>query len=213
MADNYLEKKQEELANKSQQKKIVRNNKSLNDLLLKNRSHRAYDTSILVSKEQLETIISVNDKIPSARNQQALRFKLVYEEEAQVINQNLRLGGALPELKLPTPETAPTAYIIICTTSQNLDDRFLNMDIGISAQSMLLKAVELGLNGIMIGAFNKEELKSHFGLDLEPVLLLGIGKGMDKIQITHISPESPKTYYREKGLHFVPKIHPKEILL
>ncbi len=213
MADNYLEKRQQEVFGGGAPKKVVRVNKSLNDLLLKNRSHRSYDSSVLVTLEQLRDIISVCDKLPSARNQQALRFRLVCADESDLISSGLRLGGALADLKLPTPGTAPTAYIVICAESANLDDRFLNMDIGIAAQSMLLKAVELGLNGIMIGAFDRGKLREDFDLKSEPVLLLGIGKGADHIQIIHVDPAAPKTYYRKDGLHYVPKIHPKDLEL
>lgn len=213
MADNYLERKQQELAERVPRKKsILRVNKSLNDLLLKNRSHRAYDPTVRVTEEQLMEIISVNDKIPSARNQQVLRFRLVYGEEARVISEDLKLGSALPELKLPAPGTAPTAYIIICSDYPNPTDRFLNMDIGISSQSMLLKAVEIGLNGIMIGAFNKEKLRNSLMLDSEPLLMLGIGLGIEHIQILHVCADSTKNYYRKDGIHFVPKITVKELI-
>ena len=76
MADNYLEKREEAL--RAAGRVIVRRNTpSLDTLLLKNRSHRAYDTSYRVAMRQLETIVSVNTKIPSGKNGQTLRFKLI----------------------------------------------------------------------------------------------------------------------------------------
>ena len=86
----------------------------------------------------------MNAKIPSARNQQVLRFRPVLADEAPKVLPHIRLGGALPELHLPLPGTEPNAFIIICSTVA--EDRYVDIDLGISAQSMLLQAVEIGLN-------------------------------------------------------------------
>ena len=76
MADNYLERREEAL--RSGGRTVVRrNNPSLDTLLRKNRSHRAFDTSYAVAMRQLETIVAVNPKLPSGRNAQTLRFKLL----------------------------------------------------------------------------------------------------------------------------------------
>ena len=48
---------------------------ALDSLLQKNRSHRGYDTGFAVREDQLRTIIGVNAKIPSARNQQKSEAK------------------------------------------------------------------------------------------------------------------------------------------
>ena len=62
------------------------------------------------------------------------------------------------------------------------------MDLGISAQSMLLQAAEIGLNGICIGAFDKERIKQEFHLAYEPLLILAVGKGIEKIELVPIAP-------------------------
>ena len=76
MADNYLEKRYEETlgANKPKVKRIGH---TVDSLLLKNRSTRGYKKSYVVSPNELERIVGVCTKIPSARNQQVLRFRLV----------------------------------------------------------------------------------------------------------------------------------------
>ena len=113
-------------------------------LLLRNRSYRGYDTHFVVREDQLRSIIAVNTRIPSARNAQVLRFRPVLADEADKVLPHIRLGGALPELHLPLPGTEPRAFIIVCTTVP--EDRYVDMDLGISAQSMLLRAAEIGLN-------------------------------------------------------------------
>ena len=214
MADNYLEKKFEEFqANRGQstKHKTTSNNLSLNSLLLKNRSYRGFDSSQRVSLEQLQQITEVCTKIPSAKNQQVLRFKLVAGEDAPRLQQYTKWGGALPELNLPFPGTEPSAFIIICSTVA--ENKWVDIDLGIAAQSMLLKAVEMGLNGICIGAFNKAEVTAEFSLPCEPVLVLAIGKGAENIQLTRVKEGESQTYYRKDGVHFVPKLGLDDLIL
>ena len=214
MADNYLEKKFEEFqANRGQgpKHKTTSNNLSLNSLLLKNRSYRGFDPSKQVSLQELQQIAEVCTKIPSAKNQQVLRFKLVAGEDTPRLQQYTKWGGALPELNLPFKGTEPSAFIIICSTVP--ENKWVDIDLGIAAQSMLLKAVEMGLNGICIGAFNKAEVTSEFSLPCEPVLVLAIGKGAENIQLTRVKEGESQTYYRKDGVHFVPKLGLDDLLL
>ena len=77
--------------------------------------------------------MNVNTRIPSARNQQCLRFRLVTAEESDKVLPHIRLGGALPELHLPLKGTEPQSFIIVCSTIS--EDRWVYIDLGISAQS------------------------------------------------------------------------------
>ena len=214
MADNYLEKKFEEFhSGKGQTPKHKTSscNLSLNSLLLKNRSYRGFDSSRRVSIEELKQIVEVCTKIPSAKNQQVLRFKLVAGEDSPRLQQYTKWGGALPELNLPFKGTEPSAFIIICSTVP--ENKWVDIDLGIAAQSMLLKAVEMGLNGICIGAFNKNEVTAEFALPHEPVLVLAIGKGAENIQLTRVKEGESQTYYRKDGVHFVPKLGLDDLVL
>ena len=209
MADNYLENKFEELRNKKTAKKPTA---SLSTLLRKNRSYRGYDQQSVVSEAQLRRIVEVCTRIPSGRNQQVLRFKLLTKLSGSDKMQGLyKLGGALPELHLPFPGTEPEAFIIIC--SSVAPDKWVHMDVGIAAQSMLLKATEMGLGGICIGAFNREALIETFRLPCEPVLLLAIGKPAEKIELVPVQAGDPLKYYRENGIHYVPKIVVHDLIL
>lgn len=184
---------------------------TLNRLLLKNRSHRGYDTGFIVREDQLRRIIDVNTRIPSARNQQVLRFRPVLADEAPGVLAHIRLGGALPELHLPLPGTEPNAFIIVCSTVG--ENRYVDMDLGISAQSMLLQAAEIGLNGICIGAFDRERIRQEFRLELEPLLILAIGRGIEKIESVEIGANDDHAYYRENGVHYVPKVRLEELMI
>lgn len=214
MADNYLEKKFDEFfgPNASHKNVIIKkNNQSIDNLLLKNRSYRGYDSSYIVSEKELMDIVSVNTRIPSGMNQQCLRFKLVTSDDAQKVLKNIKLGAALPELNLPFPGKEPNAFIIIC--SEKEENRIVDIDLGISMQSMLLKAVDMGLNGIIVCAINKEELKKEFKLPSEPLALLAIGKGTEKIQLLTINSGNSQKYYRKEGIHYVPKLRLSDIII
>jgi nitroreductase len=212
MADNYLERREEALRS-SQRTVVRRNNPSLDTLLRKNRSHRAFDTSYTVAMRQLETIVAVNPKLPSGRNAQTLRFKLLDAQSGgEDFCRYLHLGGYLPELHLPAPGTEPKAFIIICSTEP--ESPIVDIDLGISLQSMALKAVEIGLNALIVKAFNKKEIKETLGLPSDPLAVLAIGKGTETIVLDEVPAGSDLRYYRDAdGIHHVPKITVSDLLI
>lgn len=209
MADNYLGRKMEEYLEKrgTPQKRYK---VSLLSLLSKNRSHRAYDATFKVREEQLRQIVEVNRLIPSARNQQVLRFRMVLGEEAERVLPHLRLGGALPEMKFPPVGQEPNAFIVICSAAEG---RYVDIDTGISAQSMLLRAVELGLNGICIAAFDRVAVREALSLPCEPLLVLAIGRGAEQIELEEIGAEESHNYYRRGEKHIVPKVRVEELIV
>ena len=210
MADNYLGRKMEEYFSRPNTRK-THHSPSLGKLLLKNRSHRAYDEEFLVREDQLHRIIEVNCRVASARNQQVLRFRPVLKDEADRLTPLIRMGGALPHLHLPAEGSRPNAYIIITSTIE--ENRYVDIDLGIAAQSMLLQAVEIGLNGICIAAFDREKVKQEFHLESDPLLILAIGKGLDDIELKTISKEEDHTYYRQEGRHIVPKLGIDDLII
>lgn len=184
---------------------------SLAHLLTRNRSHRAYDPTFIVREDQLRRIIEVNTRTPSARNQQVLRFRAVLSDEAAKVLPHVRMGGALPELHLPTAGTEPNAYIVICATVP--ETREVSIDLGISVQSMLLQATEIGLNGLCIAAFNREAVKEVLELPYDPLLIVAIGRGADRIELTQITAADDHRYYRREGTHYVPKVALDELII
>lgn len=212
MADNYLERREEALRS-SRRTVVRRNNPSLDTLLRKNRSHRAFDTSYTVAMRQLETIVAVNPKLPSGRNAQTLRFKLLDAQSGgEDFCRYLHLGGYLPELHLPAPGTEPKAFIIICSTEP--ESPIVDIDLGISLQSMALKAVEIGLNALIVKAFNKKEIKETLGLPSDPLAVLAIGKGTETVVLDEVPAGSDLRYYRDAdGIHHVPKITVSDLLI
>ncbi len=180
-------------------------------LVAKNRSYRGFDNTFTVRPDQLRRIMEVVPLCPSARNQQVLRLRAVLADEADKVLPHIRLGGALRDMKLPLPGTEPRAFIVICSTVA--EDKYVNMDIGIVAQTMLLQAVEIGLNGICIGAFDHNAVQQSLGLPYEPLLIVALGRGAETIRTVEISESESHNYYRKDGIHYVPKLPLDKLLL
>jgi len=211
MADNYLGRKMEEYFERKAQPDR-RPVAKLESLLLRNRSVRGYDNSFKVREDQLRRIVAVNSRIPSARNQQVLRFRLVLSDEAPEVLEYVRMGAALPELHLPIAGTEPNAFIVVCSTVE--ESREVDIDLGISVQSMLLQATEIGLNGLCIGAFDRDGIRRALHLTLDPLLVVAVGRKAERIELREIGPGEDRRYYRtEAGTHVVPKLRLEDLLL
>ena len=224
MADNYLENKFDEYEHR-QPKAVHKGGPSLDSLFTKNRSTRGFDQGRKVTLEELKKIVEVNTRIASSKNQQALRFKLITAgPEADFVNANFKMGalfrarraadpGCDPKdfPQLPLPGTEPEAFVLVYGTHP--EDSSLLIDLGISLQSMALKAMELGLNTLIIRAFNRQALLSMVpGQELYPVAILAVGKSAESIYILPTK-EAPLNYFRKEGVHYVPKLGLEQILL
>ena len=211
MADNYLEKRYEETLG-SQKPKVKRIGHPLDDLLLKSRSTRGYKKAYMVSQAELERIVSVCTKLPSGCNQQVLRYWLVTRDNgADQVIPLIKMGAALPELHLPYAGTEPEAFIVCCSVVK--ETPLVDVDLGIALQSMALKATEMGLSTLMIGAFQREALREVLGLPYPALMVLAVGKGDERIELVPCAADAPRAYYRKNGTHYVPKLRLDELIL
>lgn len=211
MADGFLEKQYDAWAQRPAKVTLRRGGPSLDTLLHNNRSHRGFDPAVPVGEEQLRAIVGVSTLLPSGHNAQVLRYRLVTAEDAPRLLPHLRFGGFLPELHLPRPGEEPRAFIVICTTVP--PEPAVWMDLGIACEAMGLKAVELGLNALILRAFDPAALKVELGLPLDPVAVLAIGKGTDRIFLKPTPAGASLRYYRRDGVHFVPKLPLDDLLI
>ena len=153
---------------------------------------------------------------PSTMNLQPLSYRLVYEpEELAAVQPLTKWAGALPELHLPPEGHRSTAFIVICqdTAAFGDADKF-NRDVGICALAIHLRAAEMGLAGCMIGSFSRVGIKSALQLPegTEPLLVIGLGKADETRKIVPVKDGAIK-YYREDGIHCVPKRSLEDIVL
>ena len=211
MADNFLEKRMEQYRSRSSSSHAAKTKEGLSSLLVKNRSTRGYDASYIVRVDQLRRIVAVNTKLASARNRQPLRFRLVTADEACKVLPFIRMGAGLKELNLPLEGTEPNAFVIVCSTIEPRNSTFV--DLGIAAQSMLLQAVEMGLNGLCIMDFDRQLLVDTLQLPYTPLLVIAVGKSAEKIQLVDINEGDDHSYYRENGVHYVPKVVVEDLII
>ena len=211
MADNYLERRQEEL--EGQRKTVVRHkNPSLDTLLHRNRSYRGYEPERKVTEKELESLVAVTTLVASGMNRQTLRYRLVTEDEADKVLQLIKLGAALPEEHLPKPGMEPRAFLVVCSAVS--EDKVVDIDLGIAAQSILLKATEMGLGGIFILNFQKAALQEALQLPMEPLAVIAIGKPAENIFLLPVQgPDPDLKYYRKDGVHFVPKLTVEQLII
>jgi nitroreductase len=78
---------------------------------------------------------------------------------------------------------------------------------------MLLQAVEMGLNGLCIMSFDGEALVEVLRLPHKPLLIIAVGKSAEKIKLVDIKADDDHSYYRENGVHYVPKIVGDDLII
>ncbi len=190
----------------------------IKDIVKKSRSYRGYNENRQISKEELIELVDIARYCPSSVNGQPFRYYIAYEkEEVNRIQKLTHWARALPQMTLPHPGKCPTGFIIILQDT-NLSEsltRYLK-DVGIVAQTMLLKATEMGLGGCMIGNFNGSEVRSELHLEenLVPLLIIAFGEPDEEIKIVEINEGDSVKYYRdENDVHYVPKRKLKDIII
>ena len=188
------------------------------DLVKQARSHRGFRQDRKVTRQELEHLVECARFTPAARNDQVLKYYLAEEPETVAAIQPLtKWAGALAELHLPRKGAEPVAYIVICLDGSLAENPApYQRDVGIVAQTMLLAAAEMGLNGCMIGSFAAGELREKLGLPetIKPQLLLALGEGTDRIVITDVGEDGSTTYYRDaEDIHYVPKRTLEQLIL
>ena len=182
------------------------------ELVLKNRSTRAFDPARRISREELEQLVDLARLTPSAVNLQPLKYQLSWQEETNaLILAHTAWAGLLKDISLPPEGKGPAGYIVIC-----IDTRIAKnaaTDVGIAAQTILLGAAEKGLSGCMIGAIDPKlhdllGLKEQYRISL----IVALGKGAEDIRLTETK-GNDTAYYREGDAHYVPKRPLEEILI
>jgi nitroreductase len=185
------------------------------ELVRKNRSYRRFDESVTVGPDVLRTLIDLARRTPSGMNRQPLKY--IYSCSSEVndrIFATLSWAGSLKDWPGPKEGERPAAYIVILldkTISQTPPQ-----DVGISAQTILFGAVEIGLGGCMLGAINKPALRGALQIaeEFEIALVIAIGEPIETIVLEDAEPGGDITYYRDPdGTHHVPKRTMAELVI
>jgi nitroreductase len=183
-------------------------------LVTATRSFRRFDESHRITIETLEHLVNLARLSASAANRQPLRF-LLYNtpEDCARIFPKTAWAGYLKEWNGPGPGERPSGYIII------LGDRTVTegfgVDPGIAAQSIMLGATASGLGGCMIASVRRDLLREELSVPdrYEILLVLALGKPVEKVVIDDIKDEDVKYWRDEDGIHHVPKRRLDELIL
>ena len=139
-------------------------------------------------------------------NRQALRFHIVNDLESVGL-----LKKAL--FREDIRSEAATAYIIVYSSIP--EDRYIDIDLGISLQSMALKATELGLGCLIKGNIDRDKLRVLFSefSNMEPLAVLCIGKSSESVFLKPVGNDSELSPYSKEGVHYVPKLQPNDLII
>ena len=190
---------------------------TVKDLIKASRSFRSFDNTCPITRELLISWIESARFSPSSRNLQALKFRPVTEfQECNQVLSSTRWAGLLKDTEIPPKGHAPTAYVVICFDSSLAESSIpFQKDVGICAQSILLTATESGFGGCMIGSFSPDAIKKQLHLPdhLIPQLILGMGKPDEEVELTDVDENGSVAYYRQNGVHYVPKRSLEDLII
>ena len=191
----------------------------LKDLILKNRSYRRFDQSVIVPMTLLREMVDAARLSGSARNMQPLRYMLFNNaSDCEKIFPTLAWAGYLKEWPGPAEGERPGAYIVQLGDLDLTDDWWC--DDGIAAQSMLLTAVEQGFGGCIIGSVQREKLRTLLDLDerYKIIQVLALGKPAEEVVIDDLKHDGTVSgdikYWRDDSdVHHVPKRSLDELII
>ena len=188
----------------------------LKDLVYSCRSYRRFDEAVRSSEDDLKELVDLARMTASTANSQALKFRLVNTpQETALVYPALGWAGALPDWDGPEEGERPAAYIIVaedCTLGKNK-----LTDAGITAQTIMLGAVEKGYGGCMLANVQRSKLAQALNMDSERYtirLVLALGRPKEEVKVVPVGESGDVKYYRDEAqVHYVPKRSLEDILL
>lgn len=188
----------------------------MKELVNQCRSYRRFYEEERIGETVLKELADLARMTASTANSQALKYRLVYtEEECEKLFPQIAWAGALPDWDGPEKGERPSGYIVICC-DQTLGKNKM-WDEGITAQTMMLGAVEKGFGGCMIGSFKRKETAEILGIDPEQYqvsLILALGKPKETVVVVPVKEDGNVKYYRDENqVHYVPKRSLEDVLL
>jgi len=185
----------------------------LKELILKNRSYRKFDANSKVSEQTLKNLIDLARQTPSSKNKQPLKYLLVNQEKkTDFLFKQLSWAKHLTDWSGPSIEERPSAYIVLLLDTGISTEA--GVDAGISAQTILLGAVEKALGGCIIRSVNRQEIIQHFNLPhhLEILFVIALGKPKQEIKLVETKQGKTEYFTDSEGVHYVPKRSLDEVI-
>lgn len=154
---------------------------NIKDAIFERRSTRSFTERIPTAAE-LQYILRAAINAPSACNLQSWHFYCVTDPQVR----KSFCGFAAEWVS-----TAPVIFVV-CTDSRAIEarfgrsgrtDKFVIQDTALAMENMLLAAVDIGMGGCIIGAYDQDKCREALSIPAEytPVALLPIGEPTAKI--------------------------------
>lgn len=166
--------------------------------------------------DSLKQLVDLGRLSASAANRQPLKYILSGDPVTnEKIFSCLAWAAYLKDWKGPEKGQRPAAYIILLGDTAISTEFWC--DHGISGQSIMLGATEMGLGGCFIGAINKERLREELNIapDYKIMLIIALGRPAEQVVIESTADTDGNIrYWRdENGTHHVPKRPLDEVIV
>ena len=178
------------------------------DAIRKRRTIRRYKQEPVADATLLE-LVEAASLAPSGANTLPLRY--VIARTPQLVEQIFMLtawGGHVKPNRNPVwGVSAPAAFIAVCTPQAAANLPLTHADAGAAIQSILLRAVELGLGACWLGAFDKQQADKILRFkDMACLYLVAVGApGEAPVKETIKIGESTKYFLDSNDVLHVPK--------
>jgi nitroreductase len=180
----------------------------IRDLIIKNRSYRRFHQDFPVGIDTLKDLVDLARLSASVANRQPLKYMLFCDPDRNaIVFSALAWAASLKNWPGPSEGERPSAYVIILE-DKGLSNPYVKFDVGITAQSILLGAVEKGLGGCMIASVKREQLREKLAIpdSFEIVLVVALGRPKEEVVIDAVGSSGDTTYWRDdSSVHHVPK--------
>ncbi len=187
---------------------------TLLDIITKSRSIRRFDEGKRLDIETLKSLVNLARLAPSARNSQALKYKLLQTELACAnMFPALAWAGYLTDWQGPVEGERPAAYIIV------LKDTLINNNIfcddGLAIQNILLGATEQGLGACVLASIKREYIRETFSISnhLEILYVIALGKPDEEVVLKEMDKNKFEYWRDDAGVHYVPKRNLDDLLI
>ena len=188
---------------------------NVREALLRNRSCRRFYQDHIIPESDLMTIADAARLSPSGRNIQALKFLISSNQHLNSrIFATLAWAGYLTEWPGPEEGERPYAYIIQLL-DKSITPNIMSEDCGITAQSILLQATELGYGGCIIAAVRRKELHAVLELDdrFSVMNVIALGKPKETVVLEDMRDGDYKYWRDADETHHVPKRSLEELVI
>ena len=187
----------------------------IKELVHKNRSYRRFYEEHQIDLKTMKELIDLARLAPSASNLQPLKYILstTADKNAKIF-ETLAWAGYLKDWPGPEPGERPSAYIVVLGDLE-IGKNYLDVNAGISMQSILLGSVEKELGACIFASINRKLLAENLNIPerYQILYVVALGKPKENVVIDDIIGEDIKYWRDENSVHHVPKRILDELIL